>query len=112
MRFWDQFFRSFNKLVFAGMCIGLAYFVYLTADSLAGKVTFVDASFSFTKRPGSMWWAALAGVMIVWAFGERRLRRRKIRSMEKYIKDLETTIDPARSSSGLLSDGTTNPEDE
>lgn len=110
--FWSNLFRSFNKLVFAGLCIGVAYFIYLTADTLAGQETVVDASFSVMKRAMPSWWGILTGLAVVWALGERSLRRRKVRSMESHVKRLETIIDPNRSSSGLRPDGTTNPEDE
>ena len=111
MHFWDQFFRFLSKLVYAGLWIGVACFAYLAVESLAGKETLVDASFSFTRKASSLWWAGLLGLTVMWALGERRSRRQKVRSMGTYITQLETTIDPARSSSELRSDGTANPED-
>lgn len=112
MHFWDRFFQSINKFTYAGLWIGVAYFAYLSVNALAGEATLVDVSLLYTKKASSLWWAGLAGAAVMWALVERKLRRRKSRSMGDHIKQLENMIDSRRSSSGLRPDGTTNPEDK
>ena len=47
-----------------------------------------------------------------WAVCERALRRRMVSKMESRIKELELSIDPNRTTSGLTIHGKTNPNDE
>jgi hypothetical protein len=54
---------------------------------------------------------ALTGTATAWALLERRLRLRKVETMQGHIKRLETILDPERSSSGLTTRGLTNPKD-
>lgn len=54
----------------------------------------------------------LAGGAAVWAVVERALRHRKTEYLQRRIKELETMIDPGRSSSGLTEEGKTNPNDK
>jgi hypothetical protein len=54
---------------------------------------------------------ALTGTACAWAAAERILRLRKVESMQGRIKELETRLDPNRSSSGLTPRGQTNPRD-
>ena len=107
---WGQIFRAFNHLVTAVLFLGLAYFAYKSVEVLAGKVTLVDASLSVLKSGRGLPWL-LVVLMFLWAFGERRLRLRKTRSMEAQIRALEEHIDPNRTSSGLLRTGQSNPRD-
>lgn len=53
----------------------------------------------------------LACCATAWAVLERRLRLRKVETMQGRITELETKIDPKRSSSGLTKRGQTNPGD-
>jgi hypothetical protein len=53
----------------------------------------------------------LAGAACAWAVLERALRLRKVERMQSRITELETKIDPGRSSSGLTPRGQTNPRD-
>jgi hypothetical protein len=54
---------------------------------------------------------ALAGAACAWAVVERALRHRKVEHMQGRLKQLETSLDPRRSSSGLTTKGQTNPRD-
>jgi hypothetical protein len=54
--------------------------------------------------------AALTGVG--WGAVERILRKRTVKSLSARIRRLERQIDPNRSSSNLMEDGSTRPEDE
>jgi hypothetical protein len=56
-------------------------------------------------------WVSLAGAACAWGFVERRLRHRKVEQLQGRIKQLETMIDPDRSTSGLTPAGRTNPLD-
>jgi hypothetical protein len=53
----------------------------------------------------------LAGSCAVWAVAERIVRRWKTDQLARRIRELETEIDPNRSTSGLTSTGRTNPRD-
>ncbi|HTW33875.1 MAG TPA: hypothetical protein VMD53_04585 [Rhizomicrobium sp.] len=53
-----------------------------------------------------------AGGATFWAFLERNLRKRKVENMQGRIRSLEQRLDPNRSTSGLLPDGSTNPRDK
>jgi hypothetical protein len=53
----------------------------------------------------------LAGGAGAWAVAERLLRQRMIVRLHTRIKELETQVDPGRSSSGLTRRGQTNPQD-
>jgi hypothetical protein len=94
--------------------LGCAYFGYLAIVALAGQQT--DARFAlsyFTSGDndyGLPWLVAL--VVIVLAFGERKLRLRKTRYLQGRIRELEQRVDPNRTSSGLLEDGSSNPKDD
>ena len=107
---WGQIFRAFNRLVTAGLLLGLAYFAYKSVEVLAGKETLVDASLSLLKSSYGLPWL-FAVLVSLWAVGERRLRYRKTESMEAHIRELERHIDPGRTSSGLLRTGQSNPGD-
>jgi hypothetical protein len=54
---------------------------------------------------------AVCGVAVTWALAERNLRRRQMERLHPRVKDLETKIDPKRSTSTLTARGDTNPSD-
>jgi hypothetical protein len=54
---------------------------------------------------------ALAGAACAWGVVERSLRHRKVERLQGRIRQLETKIDPNRSTSGLAPMGKTNPKD-
>lgn len=95
----------------------IAYWMYLSIDSLAGKTTDVDI-FNFIKievlsKPLPWWLSwALTLVFVLWAAIERALRKRKTKQLTKRIRYLESQLDSQRTSSGLLPTGDTNPSDE
>lgn len=89
--------------------------------SLAGLETRVFVSAFVTaiiEKPGPTWkdWllgglGVLALVCVGWAVGERYFRRQKTAQLTARIAQLELIIDPERSSSELLQDGRTRPDD-
>lgn len=93
--------------------IVLVIYGYYAIVHLAGKQT--EASFFFgyftsqSNDFGLPWFVGT--VACVWGFLERRLRLRKVETMQAHIKKLEIRLDPNRSTSGLTSAGQTNPRD-
>ena len=87
----------------------IAYFIYRSIDALAGGKTWV----SITLRDvdyGIPW--IVAAIAIFYGLFQRKLRLRKVASMQQHIKQLELHLDNNRTSSNLLPDGQTNPEDK
>ena len=81
--------------------------------SLAGRSTFVfvDATlklFADLKFTLAVTWAIGA---TGWAFIERWFRRKKVEAMQGRIRKLESLHDPNSSTSGLMPNGATNPND-
>ncbi len=89
-------------------CI-IAYYLYCSVEALAGSETGVSIALGDTDY-GIPW--VLAFFAGIWALGEHELRLRKVSSMQEHIKKLESRLDPNRTSSNLLPDGQTNPEDK
>jgi hypothetical protein len=84
--------------------------------ALAGKLTYADIDILIrafgdkAAKPAPAWVLAVAAV--VYGYMQRREKLRKTKSLQGRIKDLETKLDSHRSTSGLLEDGSTNPEDD
>lgn len=101
---WCQFWKTARWVAVSG-------FAYLALDSLAGKTTlasFIVNIFAVTQEEGvSKWWVYTSIAAILWAFIERVLRQRKVKSMSKRLENLEKTRDPNRTSSGLTREGET-----
>lgn len=91
--------------------LGLAGFAYLSIKEIAGKETIANVLIElFVRTPEagvSVLWVAATALMFVWATGERWVRLRKVRAMSGRIKELEKTLDPTRTSSGLTASGET-----
>jgi hypothetical protein len=97
-----------------GMVV-IFYFFFHCIEQFAGTSTQMDVSVSFLVRAVAELKFAiaitLAGAACAWAAVERRLRKRAIVNMGGRIVELETIIDPERSSSGLTQWGGTHPRD-
>jgi len=113
-------YRFFHSLAIRiGLPLGVLWIVGDTVarvfEALAGKET--AASFFVQWTTGTVSGATfsvsivLTGVGAGWALYERTWRFRKVKALSKRIIELETKIDPMRSSSKLLPDGRTNPDD-
>lgn len=99
-----------------GGVLGVAYFLFRSIEAIAGQATslsiiislilnaFFELKFAFA--------VTLAGGCAVWAIAERMLRHRKVANLSGRIKELEQSIDPNRTSSGLTKHGKTNPRDK
>lgn len=100
-----------------GWPIACMYFVYKIALVLAGKTTLASFAMSVAvaalgnDRVVKVVWIVVTGGSIAYGVGQRRLRRREIKRHTERPRQLETLIDPRRTSSGLTSEGTTRPED-
>jgi hypothetical protein len=93
--------------------VGSVYFAGQAVQAYAGRDTsiFVNAALSLLANLNLTVAISLTGAATVWAVCERYLRRRKVEKMQARIRELELLLDPARTSSGLLKDGRTNPRD-
>ena len=95
------------------MWVLIARYGYYAVVALAGKQTLADiglkllANVTFSQ---TLAWTGAGGATI-WAMSERRLRKKIIRQKADRIKQLEEHIDRHRSSSRLMADGSTRPED-
>jgi hypothetical protein len=95
--------------------IGWIAAIYFGRDiviALAGRETLVSLYVSFLSDIKVVVSFALAGFAGLWAIVERRLRYRKVEQLHGRIKDLESAIDPNRTSSHLTPKGKTNPKDK
>lgn len=85
----------------------------MVAD-LAGKITDANIALKFLGSleysVGFAWAAGLGGA--AYGMAQNRLRRRDVRRLHGRVAELETIIDPKRSTSTLSLDGDTNPKDE
>jgi hypothetical protein len=91
------------------------YFLFRCIEQFAGTSTQVDVAVSlFIQAIAEIKFAlalSLTGAACAWAAVERALRKRVIANMGGRIAELETIIDPGRSSSGLTQWGGTHPRD-
>lgn len=95
-----------------GICL-CAYFAYKSVSALAGRTTIASI---IVRVLGQLRLPEILGsgvglVGVVYGLGQRSLRRRNIRRLAKAKQELETRLDPDRTSSGLTPLGTTRPED-
>ena len=84
-------------------------------QSLAGQVTIAEIqilveAFGKVSGPLPAWGFGCAGIL--YGYFQRREKLRKTTYLQGRIRELETRVDPSRSTSGLQTDGSTNPEDE
>jgi hypothetical protein len=89
------------------------YFADDALKALAGKVTLANIVVKVFSTMAINQWVAwvLAGGCATWASLERRQKRKKIAELSARPIELETIIDPKRSSSMITPAGTTKPGD-
>lgn len=107
-----KIFELIHKIVLYVLIAFLAYMAYLTVDSLAGKTTIANVFIQYFAGKGNYglpWILAL--FLFIWATLEKRFRKNKTIYFQARIKELETRIDPKRSSSDLSPNSDTKPED-
>lgn len=91
----------------------LGTLLYLVLVSYAGRYTFANVAITVAANFGiDRYFAYGFGIAgIGYGLRERQFRRRNIERLTKRTIDLERTIDPNRTSSGLTPLGTTHPGD-
>lgn len=97
------------------VCAAWVSAVYLSQGifvALAGKETILALKLAFLSDIKVAASFALTGFAGLWAFLERQLRYRKVEQMAGRIRELESRIDPNRTSSQLTTKGKTNPRDK
>lgn len=97
-----------------GICV-LGYWAHLVLVEWTGQTTVAEVTLAL-QATGWQGLTALAGCAVgaagvVYGSSQARLRRRTIVHLTSRIKELETTHDPDRSSSGLTAAGETPQED-
>ena len=107
-----QWFRTIRHLITASAYAAIGYFLYLSVDSLAGKATQLTGAPAYVVSAGKVLPWVFAALCLLWAVGERRLRRRKTKSLADRIKSLERRVDPGVDSSRILPSDDTHPGDE
>lgn len=107
--FIDRGFELVGRLAFYAVWISGFYFAAQIAAAWAGKETLAHVAIyvmtNLEKTDATPWLLSLtcAG----WAIVATSLMKRKTRYFEQRIHELETRIDPARTSSGLTNSGDT-----
>lgn len=97
-----------------GAACFIAYMGFLSIDALAGKVTFAELGARFigdVRINEALAWF-LSGAFGWYGLNERRLRRKHIERIAPQINELESRLDPKRTSSRLTPHGTTRREDK
>lgn len=96
-----------------GGYLGLAYFATEIVSDLSGKETFASFFLQFVGKESvsNTLLFLLAACFGIWAYLERRLRRKKTAELSGRIQKLEASIDPNRTSSKLTPTGETHPGD-
>jgi len=91
-----------------------AYFAAEVLIAWSGKKTEASLVFKYITSEENGYAAPwiVATIAVLYAIFERNLRKRKTQYFEKYILQLESKIDPERTSSQLLPTGETNPKDK
>lgn len=107
----NQIYRSVRTFFRCAGAVGVAYFMVAALAPFAGKDTAVSLALSFLADVKFAITVALAGGAAAWAVVERVLRQQKTQYLQDRIIELETKIDPKRSTTGLTRIGTTNPND-
>ncbi|MDO3434620.1 hypothetical protein QWJ46_18255 [Rhizobium sp. CBN3] len=107
----EQFYRTLRTLIKTAGLVGCFYFIALAMAPFAGKETAVSFALNFLADVKFVLTLGLAGAAGTWAVAERMLRERKTQKLQDRVKELETRIDPNRSTSGLTRTGKTNPRD-
>lgn len=113
----DQRYRTLRTGIRTFGWVMAALFLYLLVSQLAGKIT--DVTVNLTVQAIAHVLAdikvalaiTLAGATTLWALAERSFRHHKVERMQARIRELETEIDPNRSTSGLATTGKTHPRD-
>jgi hypothetical protein len=104
-----------RKIAPMGCIAYLGWCLVQISRSLAGQITVAEIQVlveAFGKFSGPLPAWLFGGAGVLYGYFQRREKLRKTTYFQDRIRELETRVDPTRSSSGLQTDGSTNPEDE
>jgi hypothetical protein len=109
----EQLYLTIRTALRCTAWVLVAYFAFSALEAMAGKTTsiFVQWGKNLVTDLRVVVSISLAGLAGLWGLLERRERQRTVVRLHQRIKELETRIDPKRSSSTLTTRGTTNPRD-
>ncbi|NOJ47823.1 hypothetical protein [Bradyrhizobium archetypum] len=108
----EEKYRTFRTLIKVSGAVFGVYIAREAIETLAGQTTKLAFELAVLANVQFAFTLTLAGVATAWAVVERITRQRKVEQMQGRIRDLETRLDPNRSSSGLTPKGKTNPKDK
>jgi len=106
--------RTVRWLIAFGAAIAFFHYLTLIMSSLAGKTTTANVvlnmlgSLNFSS---SLAWAGTVSA-VAYGAGQKSLRKRTVNNLHAHIRELETRLDPNRTSSELATTGETNPKDQ
>ncbi len=112
-RFAEGTVQVLLSLIRWGAIIAISRYAYLAIDSLSGKNTLADIGVNFLtdiKVSVAIAWGAGVGGMVYGA-SQRKLRKDTVERLQGRVQELESEIDPSRSSSNLTRRGDTRLED-
>jgi hypothetical protein len=108
----EERYRLFRLVVmWIAICI-LGYFAKDAIVALAGQSTNLVVQMGlkvFSDVRVAVSWAVTGGFGL-WAYGERKIRQKRVLQLHARIKELEIAIDPDRSTSRLTPEVKTKPE--
>ena len=109
----DALVTLVRSLFWALVALAIAYWTKDVLVAYAGKSTMADVALRLVADLQIDRAAAyiFGGGGVAYGLQQRRLLRRNIARLTPRAKELETRIDPDRSSSGLTATGTTPPRD-
>jgi hypothetical protein len=105
-------YRTLRTLIKVAGWVGAVYLAQGAIEAITGETTRLALELSILADIKFAATLTLAGATTTWAIVERVLRYRKVEQMSGRIKELETRLDPNRTSSGLTPKGKTNPRDK
>jgi len=108
----ELWFGIFSTLIKTVGVVAAIYFAQFLVAPFAGKDTLLALNVALLGDFKFVFSLGLTGAASVWAVVERGLRHRKVEYLQGRIKELETKLDPERSSSKLTTKGKTNPGDK
>lgn len=110
---WDRAFGFLRTLTRCATVAFACYIFYLSVKELAGRETIVVALLDVAAKIDLDRWVFLTiGVLGGGGYVlQKRANKKLVRDTAEHIRKLEAVIDPDRTSSRLLGDGTPNKED-
>jgi hypothetical protein len=102
-----------NNLIRWGGLVAIFYFIYRSIGALAGNTTVANIGLTVfgDVKLSDVFGYVFGGSGVAYGLAQKRLRRNKTHYLQGRIKDLETKLDPQRTSSGLTTHGDTHPKD-